>query len=127
MSLIDAFQERLRELGWSRYKLAKQSGLPNNTVHRMFKGSASRRSFRKAAEALGLNVNEVTGGQEDHWVYTERQSLSLTQAQLARAAGISPSYVSGIEKGLFTPTPGVIHKLKTAFEFLRERKEKGIS
>jgi transcriptional regulator with XRE-family HTH domain len=58
----------------------------------------------RANEALGLAVREL------------RRSKGLSQEELARASGLHPTYISGIERGLRNPTWRSIGRVCDALE-----------
>ncbi|MEV4116955.1 helix-turn-helix transcriptional regulator [Nonomuraea sp. NPDC049695] len=45
-----------------------------------------------------------------------RKARKLSQAQLAKAVGLSDSYISFIESGSRTPSPAVLHRLAAFFD-----------
>jgi predicted transcriptional regulator len=46
----------------------------------------------------------------------DRRAVGLTQAELARRAGIAPESLNRIEKGKLTPTMPTLHKIDRALE-----------
>ncbi len=58
-------------------------------------------------------------------VRSERHALGLTQTELGTLLGISPSYVSSLERNLRTPSSGLLQKLHTilhiSYDYLFDR------
>lgn len=64
MNAIEKIEELLNQRGWSRYKLAKESGLSQSTVVSLFSGrvkNPSTESLAKIADALGVSTDYLLG------------------------------------------------------------------
>lgn len=67
MSAIEKIEELLKEKGWTKYRLAKESGLPQSTITSLLSGrvkNPSAESLIKIANALGVSTG-VLLGEED--------------------------------------------------------------
>src|SRR5690625_2547829 len=64
-SLADRLKQALSDKGWSENELARRSGVPQPTIHRIITGeSQSPRTgnLTKLSDALGLSVVQLTYG-----------------------------------------------------------------
>ena len=52
----------LKEKGWTRYRLSKESGIPASTIYNIFKNDAdvSFKNLCKLGDALG-SLNDIVG------------------------------------------------------------------
>jgi transcriptional regulator with XRE-family HTH domain len=78
------------------------------------------------AAILGLHdgdatIGDVNDGQDElahafgAFVRAQRQLANISQRQLGRLSGISDSYLSQMERGLYRPSPEVMRSLAKAF------------
>jgi transcriptional regulator with XRE-family HTH domain len=64
MDTIVKIEELMNEKGWTKYRLAKESGLPQTTITSLFSGrvkSPSTETLSKIAAALGVNSSVILG------------------------------------------------------------------
>ena len=55
----------------------------------------------------GMDIKRAVGKR----IKTVRQRNGLTQDQLAEQVGLSPKYISGIERGVENPTMDILHRV----------------
>jgi len=135
-SVPEVFSRRLRErrmaLRLTVRTLAGRAGLHHSYISHLERGVShpSRAVVTALARALDLRVDALIGEgyQERSRPETglpavpraQRETLELSQAVVARRAGISTSHVKAIEAGRSRPTQEVIAQLARALELSEE-------
>ncbi len=111
--------------GLTAAELAERSGVGYRTVRRV-EHSVVRphtRTLRRLAEALGVEPSELSRlmsevPQDPKRIGSRLRDLriasGMSQPKLARRAGISPSVLSGLERGKHEAGPSTVPKLAEA-------------
>lgn len=64
MKTIERIEELMRAKGWTKYRLAKETGLPQSTITSLLSGRVKKPSAEttsKLAEALGVTTDYLLG------------------------------------------------------------------
>lgn len=114
--------ERLRlvrqERGVSLTELARSAGISDSYLSEVERGvvSPSARVLRRLAECLGVPLSALMDekGLVGARLKEAREQQGLSQAELARSAGVSPGLIGQIENGRINPSLETLEKLAKA-------------
>lgn len=128
---IEKIKELMNEKGWTKYKLAKMSGLPQSTITSLFSDrvkNPSTESLTKIANALGTTVSFLLSEMDsndpvdeelsfgDYLRRARRKAGFQRQIHLAKASGISAPTISRLEDGTQKPTAETLVALSKPLE-----------
>ena len=96
--------ERIKQIcaekGWSNYRLAKECGIPNSTVHNILHNvtAPSVVSMIKICDGLGITMSQFFAGDGDKVDLTreQREVLQLYNRLSAREKEIAIAYMEGL-------------------------------
>lgn len=111
METVEIIEELMDRKGWTKYKLAKESGLPQSTITSLFSDrvkNPSTDSLVKIANALGVEVSilinktdPVNSKEKGFGTYLKslRVQRKMSLRDVAEISELSHTYIADLENG----------------------------
>lgn len=134
MDIIGKIEELMNEKGWTKYKLAKESGIPQTTITSMFSGrvkNPSQESLTKIASALGVPLSFLFGEMQIDPIDKDEESI-LTEKLLSNLDALTDDegfFVKEVRDDVFRVFDGELTKINSSHfdsayrSYLKEKQE----
>ncbi|MBC7341666.1 MAG: transcriptional regulator [Clostridia bacterium] len=115
ISLGDKVRLLREEKNWTLNQLAEKAGISISYLSEIERGNVypAVHTVRRLAEELGVSPSVLVGqgGALGHKIRKAREEQGLTQAELARLAGVSGGLIGQIEHGKVQPSLQTVEKI----------------